>query len=357
LDREREAAAHELRSAVRSACVDLGGVVTVRGADGHAAEGWDKRAWDVIARQIGVAALGLPEKVGGAGGLPELAVVAEELGAALLPVPFLSSALAGQVLSACGDAALPVLQEMADGATAVVSGLLGPGRAGQPRGSVARDEAGRLRGTTEPLVDVVGARWLVLAAADEVCLVDLLQPGVTLEPVATLDLTRPAARVTLAGSTCTIVGEAAPMRTGPVLDAATVVLAAEQLGGAQRCLDTTVGYVSARRQFGRPVGSFQAVKHALADVLVLVEMSRSAVVRAVEAHDDAAALTEAALVARIWCSDAYRTASAEAIQLHGGIGFTWEHDAHLYFRRARADAVMFGGPSDAREALAALLGW
>jgi alkylation response protein AidB-like acyl-CoA dehydrogenase len=141
------------------------------------------------------------------------------------------------------------------------------------------------------------------------------------------------------------------------LDVALVVLAAEQVGGAAACLDMAAEYAKIRHQFSRPIGSFQAIKHKLAELLVLVEMGRSAVDRALLAEHDLARLAEAAAVAKVWCSDAYTTVTTETVHIHGGIGFTWEHDAHLYFRRARADEALLGDATVHRERLATLLGW
>jgi alkylation response protein AidB-like acyl-CoA dehydrogenase len=323
----------DLRSAVREVCVDLGGAAAVRSLD-PAAPGWDAKAWSVLSEQVGIAALGLPERVDGMGGVPELAAVAEELGAHLTPVPFLvSTVMASQVLVRCTGVD-EVLAALAAGRETATYATIGPD------------------GIAQAVPGGVGATWLVAPAGDAVTLVDLRQPAVRVEAVESLDLSRPAARITLGDADVVrLVGE------GSALPVIRVALAAEQLGGAQECLDRTVAYVKERRQFGRAIGSFQAIKHTLADLLVQVELARSAVDRAVAAHEDPAEFAEAALVASIWCSDAYRLVSAEAVQLHGGIGFTWEHDAHLYFRRARADAVMLGTVAAARAELATLLGW
>lgn len=323
-----------LRAAVRDVCVDLGGTAAVRTLDAGAA--WSEKAWSVLGAQVGIAALGLPEPAGGVGGVPEIAAVAEELGAHLLPVPFLTSTvMAGQILRHCADVD-PVLAALA---------------AGRETAAVA----GPTSGPTPVVPDAAGARWLI-TGADHRALVDLHQGGVTVEPVESLDLSRPTARVRWDArhAVALDLDDAAVAAARAV---ARVGVAAEQLGGAQACLDRTVAYVKERRQFGRAVGSFQAVKHTLADMLVQVEMARSAVDRAVAVCEQPGAFAEAALVAQIWCSDAYRFVSGEAVQLHGGIGFTWEHDAHLYFRRARADAVLLGPVAGAREELATLLRW
>lgn len=350
----------DLRAAVRSAAADLGGPDLCRGLD-PTGPGWDANAWSVLAEQIGVAALGLPESSGGIGGLAELAVVAVELGAALLPVPFLSTVIAGQVLLNTSGAD-DVLADITDGYPAAFAGL---NRQGwwSPDDLVftAADSDGgwSLTGQAAAVVGLAGSRWIVAVAdtsdGPEIFVLEPDAAGVEITALETLDLSRaqaslsltdvPARRLTTGGN--------ASAAISPALDIACIVLAAEQLGGAQASLDNTVRYVKERRQFGREIGSFQAVKHTLADLLVLVESSRSAVTRAVEATD----LTEASAVAQAWCSDAYRTVSAEAVQLHGGIGFTWEHNCHLYFRRARADAQLFGGSSLHRERLATALAW
>ncbi len=345
IDADRAELIADLRAAVRDVCADLGGTAVVRGlAPGVA---WDAKAWSVLSEQVGIAALGLPEKAGGVGGVPEIAAVAEELGAHLLPVPFLTSTvMAGQVLAGCGAAAEPVLEVIATGRETAVfaDAVFGEAAAG----------------VAPAVPDGAGARWLVARTGATVALIDLRQDGVAIEPVESLDLSRPSARIRI-GDVATTHLEPQPQEMSSAMVVVRVAVAAEQLGGAQACLDRTVAYVKERRQFGRAVGSFQAVKHALADMLVQVEMARSAVGRAVEAHAnpdaDPVVLAEAALVAQIWCSDAYRFVSAEAVQLHGGIGFTWEHDAHLYFRRARADAALLGAVAAAREELATLLAW
>ncbi len=329
----------DLRGAVRDVCTDLGGPAAVRTLEPGRA--WSEKAWSVLSTQVGIGALGLPESVDGIGGLAEIAAVAEELGAALLPVPFLTSTvMAGQVISRCD---VPeVLAEVAAGsATAVLASVVD--------------------GVAAAVPDGAGARWLVASEGDALGLVDLAADGVVVEPLSSLDLSRPTARISFPAAARTVLDVDAAAVLAEASAVGRVAVAAESLGGAQRCLDTTVSYVKERRQFGRVIGSFQAVKHTLADLLVQVEMARSAVDRAVEvattSPDDLDALVEASLVAQIWCSDAYRLVSAEAVQLHGGIGFTWEHDAHLYFRRARANATLLGPVTAARESLAAHLAW
>jgi alkylation response protein AidB-like acyl-CoA dehydrogenase len=353
-----------LRGTVRDACTDAGGPAAVRRLPVEG-PGFDVRAWDVLARQVGLAGLGLPERAGGLGGLPEMVVVCEELGRALLPVPFLSSTvLAGQVLAGTGPAGDEALLRVAAGEVAA-AGVTGDRGTWDPAAVplTAHAGTGTVDGVVPFVLDGAGATLFVVAATTtegvDLFLVDAEGPGVHAVAMPTLDLSRSAAVVSFADAPATrlTTGGTAGAVVPPALDVAGVALAAEQLGGAQACLDLAVGHVKDRWQFGRPIGSFQAVKHACADLLVLVETCRSAVVRAVEADGDPDALAEAASVAQAWCSEAYRTVTAESLQLQGGIGFTWEHDAHLYFRRARADAVLLGGAAHHRERLARLLGW
>jgi alkylation response protein AidB-like acyl-CoA dehydrogenase len=175
----------------------------------------------------------------------------------------------------------------------------------------------------------------------------------------TLDPTRGQAEVSFDAASATALTSAGGGAdvVGAALDVVLVVLAAEQVGGAGASLDMAVDYAKMRQQFSRPIGSFQAIKHKLADLLLQVEMGRSSVDRALLAEHDPQRLAEAGAVAKIWCSDAFVQAAAENVHINGGTGFTWEHDAHLFFRRSRADEVLFGDASVHRERLATLLGW
>jgi alkylation response protein AidB-like acyl-CoA dehydrogenase len=187
-------------------------------------------------------------------------------------------------------------------------------------------------------------------------------PGVTIRPHVMLDLTRPMSHITFRDVAVTRqqqLGDGG--RIGPALlrglDRARIALAAEALGGAERVLEMTTEYVKQRVQFGRAVGSFQAVKHRLADMMVQVEAAKSAVWYAACVADEGGdELAEAAAIAKSYCCDAFYQCAANAIQLHGGIGFTWEHDAHLYFKRARATATLLGSPAWHRERLLRALG-
>ncbi|MCX5254372.1 acyl-CoA/acyl-ACP dehydrogenase [Streptomyces canus] len=360
-----EAELEDLRATVRSVCADAGGIAAVRRLDEHA-PGIDAGLWDTLGRQVGLAALGLPETVGGIGGLAEIAVVCEELGRTTAAVPLLSSTvLAGQVLAGCGTAEAP-LAAVAEGtvhalAVAAHDGVWRPDAV--PVGVTWQGGTPTLDGIAPFVLDGADAEALVVAAAGpdgvDLFLADPHGPGVTVRRVPTLDLSRGQAVVTFTAAPAralTAGGEGTEVVTR-ALDVAFVALAAEQLGGAQAALDMTVAHVRDRTQFGRAIGSFQAIKHTCADMLLQVESARSAVVRAVRAAGSPEALAEAAAVAQSWCGEAFTFVAAECVQLHGGMGFTWEHDAHLYFRRAQSDAVLLGGAAHHRERLAGLLSW
>lgn len=360
-DAERD----DLRETVRSVCADAGGTAAVRQLPEHS-PGIDAALWDTLGRQVGLAALGLPEPAGGIGGLAEIAVVCEELGRTLAPVPLLSSTvLAGQVLAGCGTAE-KALAELAEGtvhalAVAAPDGTWRPGAV--PVAVSWQGGAPVLDGTAPFVLDGADARALVVAAAGadgvDLFLVDPGGPGVAVRRVSTLDLSRGQAVVTFSGARAralTAGGEGAQV-VSRALDVALVALAAEQLGGAQAALDMTVAHVRDRTQFGRAIGGFQAVKHTCADMLLQVEGARSAVTRAVRVAHAPEALAEAAAVAQAWACEAFVSVAAECVHLHGGMGFTWEHDAHLYFRRAQSDAVLLGGAAHHRERLAGLLNW
>jgi alkylation response protein AidB-like acyl-CoA dehydrogenase len=327
-------------------------------------EGYDPKVWAQMAEQLGLQGLAIPEEYGGAGfGMRELAVVMEEMGRALVCAPFLSSVvLAGYALLHSGDedAARRLLPGIADGSALAALAWMEDERWDVRHVEMAARPAGDgwvldgvktyvLDGHVADLVLVVARRegrpalFAVRGGAD----------GLTRVPLPTLDQTRKMARLEFDGVRARPVGAYDPR----VLDTAAVALAAEQLGGAQRTLEMTVEYVKVRRQFGRPIGGFQAVKHRCADMFVLVESARSAVLHAADTADgDPEGLPAAAALAKAYCSEAFFHVAAEAVQLHGGIGFTWEHDAHLYFKRAKASQELLGSPAAHRARLARLAG-
>lgn len=353
----------ELRETVRevvSAADYPAAARSVEGADGH-----DVALWRTLGSQIGLAGVGLPEDLGGLGGISEVLVVAEELGASLAAVPYLASTvLSGQVLAAAGAAAGPWVERIATGEVIAPAILNEQGVVADEGGPCTFTHASGTLSGVAPFVahGVHAAGWVVAARSDRgpvVVVVEAGAPGVTPTAMRTLDFTWPMAQVEFADAPATAVAEGDAARRALWHGEAVGVLAvaADQLGGAQRAFDLTLEYIKLRRQFNREIGSFQAIKHRMADALSLVEMSRSAIERIAWASPEERAQTMAtdASIAKVWCSSAYTDVVAEMIQLHGGVGFTWEHDAHLYFRRARFDAAYLGDAQVHRARLAE--GW
>ncbi|MGP4005954.1 acyl-CoA dehydrogenase family protein [Streptomyces sp. 4N124] len=326
--------------------------------------GHDRVLWDRLAGEIGVHGLAVPEEYGGAGcAFTELAVALEETGRALCPAPLLSTVvLAGQTLLGSGDprACARWLPPLASGAlTATVAGFLHPADLTAERGP----DGWVLRGAADFVPDAESADLLLVRARtpDGERLFGCEPDDATCArtPRRVLDPTRRQARVRFRGAPAEPVGEPgqAPGIADAVVDAGRVALAAEHVGGSAHALDAVLSYVSQRTQFGRVIGSFQAVKHRLADLLVEIEGARSASAYASACVSSRTAeVPVAASAAAVACTGAYRLATAEYVQFHGGIGFTWEHPAHLYLRRARADEALFGTADDHRLRLAGLLG-
>jgi alkylation response protein AidB-like acyl-CoA dehydrogenase len=342
----------------------------------------DPTVWTQLATQLGLTGLSIPEEFGGAGfGMVELAIVFEEMGQVLLSSPYFATvALATPALLLSDDegAKSAWLPRIAAGElTATLA--VGEGNSSwavSPR-TRATDSAGEwsLSGAKTFVID--GATTdliLVLAATDGgigLFAVAGDAAGLTRTSLPTFDLTRRMAEVSFTDTPARRVGGDAGGLAARVHDLALVALAAEQVGGAQRCLDMAVDYAKLRVQFGRPIGSFQAVKHKAADILTAVETARSTMVYAAAAADAATAaaasggepgdgadleLAIAAALAKTVCSESFDFAARQNIQIHGGIGFTWEHDAHLYLKRARADALLFDAPVYHRARLGELAG-
>jgi alkylation response protein AidB-like acyl-CoA dehydrogenase len=353
----------ELRAGVRDFLAAKSGERQVRAAL-DAERGYDEDLWRQMADQLGLAGLALPEEYGGDGfGFTELQVVLEELGRALTPSPFLASVVlaAGAVLAA-GDevAAQAYLPGIASGKTTAAlavaesAGLWSFDQlATTARPADDGSDRWLLAGTKQFVLHGATADLLVVAAHTEqgpsFFAVQAGAPGLSRTALRTLDLTRPMAAIQFSETPATLIG--APGAAAPALDAvldlAMTALAAEQAGAARACLEASAAYARERHQFGRPIGSFQAVKHKCADMLVKVELAQAAATEAARAaagDADAAPLPHAAAVAHAVCSESLMFVAAENIQVHGGIGFTWEHQAHLYFRRAKASQLMFGGP-------------
>jgi alkylation response protein AidB-like acyl-CoA dehydrogenase len=347
----------ELRGAVRAVLEDKAAWRDVL-ARTETPQTYDDKLWRTLAADVGVAGLLIPESLGGAGAsYREAAVVAEEIGRAVAPVPFLGSAvMATTALRAAGDTT--ILPELASGAvTAALAVPFAAGTRTRPVPTVRLDapEPGdgpgdyRLTGVMTGLADALPADLLVVPA-DSVpyglYAVRVSSRGVGKRPVTSLDMTRQLCEIRLDQAPARQVasGKQAEDAVAAALLAGAGLLACEQFGLAERCLDTTVAYVKERRQFARPVGSFQAIKHRLADLWVSVTQCRAAARYAADwlAAGFGPETTLAVALAKATCSDTALKAAQEMIQLHGGIGFTWEHPAHLYLKRAKADSLALG---------------
>jgi alkylation response protein AidB-like acyl-CoA dehydrogenase len=330
----------------------------------------DPAIWSGLG-DLGVLDLAIPERHGGAGfGHQELAHVFEECGRALLPAPLLATfGLAVPLLLASGDedAMAAHLPGIARGCTVATVAWLAPGAGWDSAGTslAARETpAGwRLSGSASTVLDGMTADVVLAVAgtgdASVVVAVDTADPAVTRTPTPTLDQTRPLARLDFDDVACTRVGRPgeAEALLSAALDVANVLLAAEMVGGAQACLDMSVEYAKVREQFGRPIGTFQAVKHKCAEVLVELEGARAAASYAAwAAAENPAELPVVAVLAKASAAEAYFRAAAENVQIHGGIGFTWEHDAHLYFKRAKSALMLFGDVGAYRRMLADRIG-
>ncbi len=375
-----------LAESLSSLLADRGGLDKVL-ARTESAETYDDGLWHAVAVELGCAGLLIPERDGGAGAsYREACSAAEALGSAVAPVPFLGSAVvataallsiaAGTSASAGtpftpARAATDLLGRMADGSmtVALAASFATPPGAGFPvsvrvagrRPGDAETGVARLRGTASGVADALPAGVLLVPAdgvPNALYLVDMSASGVAKAPVVSLDMTRQLCDLSFDDAPGTLVasGPAAAQAVDAALTAGAAVLAAEQVGLAQRCLDMTLGYVKERRQFARPVGSFQALKHRLADVWVAVTQARAASRYAAAclatSHPDAKV---AVAMAKAYCSETAVHAAQECVQLHGGIGFTWEHPAHLYLKRAKADSIAFGTPDAHRAALASMV--
>lgn len=322
--------------------------------------GYDRKLWSVLCGQVGVAGLAIPERFGGLGtGLVELQLVAEEIGKRLAQVPLLgSTTLATQALltSDNDDACLRLLPGLADGSSlATLAWVTATGHWSPEVAAFTAQGAGdtaTLEGTAHYVLDGdVADVLLAVAHVDDglaLFAMDAGQEGVVAEHTPAMDPTRRLATVTLHGARAERVS-GTDYRAGlaAARDAACTVLSAEQVGAAEQALASTVEYTKNRVQFGRAIGSFQALKHRMADMHVLVEAARSASYYAGETIDERSEHAgQAALAAKVYCSDAFSQVASEMIQLHGGIAITWEHEAHLYFKRAHSTAQLFGQPHE-----------
>ena len=334
-------------------------------------EGYDPAVWSQMADQLGLQSLTIPEEFGGSGfTYVELLVVLEEMGAALLCAPFFSSvALGANALLTSGDdeAKKSYLPGIASGETIATLAITEENGkwdfSGIELAATQKDGGWVLNGAKMFVIDGHVANLIIVAArtAAGVTLfaVDGDASGLTRTPLPTMDQTRKQARLEFSGTPAALIGVDGGAEAGlsKTLDLAAVALAAEQVGGAQHVLDASVEYAKTRIQFGRPIGSFQAIKHKCADMLLEVESAKSAAYYAAwAAAEDSDELPVVASLAKSYCSEAYFHSAAENIQIHGGIGFTWEHPAHLYFKRAKSSELLLGDPSYHRELLAQRIG-
>ena len=315
--------------------------------------------WEALATQLGLAGLLIPESLGGAGASArEAAVVLEELGGAVAPVPFLTSAvIATSTLVSAGDEEL--LGQLAGGdATAVLAVPL----TSTPGGWTSVTSVGAtVTGQVTSVADGHWADWFIVPTStesDEPALIAVPAGGATIAPVVSLDMSRPLSDLTFEGVEGRILcsGEAARSAVAEALQLGAGLLVSEQYGVARWCVETTVAYAKERYQFGRAIGSYQAVKHRLADLFLQVEslraIARLAADSLAQRSDDTAVVVA---LGQAYASDTAVHAAEEAVQLHGGIGMTWEHPAHLYLKLAKADQLAFGTSDHHRLVLADLV--
>jgi alkylation response protein AidB-like acyl-CoA dehydrogenase len=304
--------------------------------------------WQGFTQELGFGGIALPEIHGGAGlGMVELAILAKAAGAHVAALPMLGSSMAAQAIAAGGSDA-----QQAAHLPGLIAGtvIAAPGSS-----ETATVTAGRISGSFDFIPHGGIADLFVLLAQGKVWLVRADAPGLTITAQTTMDQTRPYARLVLDSSPGDAIDAPAAMLRAS--QTGWLVAAAEALGGAQSCLDRTIDYANQRIQFGRPIGSFQAYKHRLADMMIEIEQARSAVWWAACALDEGDETLEIALhSAKSFATDTYAMCAGNMIQLHGGIGFTWDHDAHLFFKRARALQSMLGSNSWHREKVAQLIG-
>lgn len=344
-----------LRSVVRGLLADHCDATAVLTRT-ESAEPHDRELWKALTDGMGLAGLLVPEDLGGQGATHrEAAVVLEELGRAVAPVPYLTSAvIATETLLACdSDAARELLGALASGRKI---GVLTVPLTTAPGGVLpdVRAEGGGLHGSVTGVADAGAADVLIVPTGAGLFAVDAEDTGVTVTPRISLDLTRPLATVTFEGARARVVGPEADPAVRRGLRAGAGLLTSEQLGLADWCLTETVRHTKERHQFNRPVGSFQALKHRLAQLWLEVVNLRAA---ARNAADTLAAGSEdadvAAALAQAYASPATVHIAEEALQMHGGIGMTWEHPVHLYLKRAKADSIALGTVGRHREELAA----
>ncbi|GAY19465.1 acyl-CoA dehydrogenase family protein [Mycobacterium sp. shizuoka-1] len=338
----------------------LSRVRDIAGANGH-----DDELWQRVCRDMELPGLPVPTEYGGVGGtLVESAIVFEEFGRALTPVPLASHGFAVAAVLSMGtkEQRRRLLPSLLNGDRVAAFAATGPA-AGDPSSATVTvtSDQGRtlLDGVCGPVLHGHVAELVIVAAraGDTMGLyvVDADAPGVSVERLPSFDITRPVARITLRQTPAEPL-DGAPDQFERVLDTARVLLAAEMLGGAEACLTLSVDYSCSRRQFDRAIGMFQAVKHMCAEMAIEIDATRVAVMFAAMSAGDPGELAVAAPLVKAQAADTFTLCAGIATQVHGGIAFTWEHDLHLYFRRAKTTAALFGSSTEHRALLADRVG-
>jgi alkylation response protein AidB-like acyl-CoA dehydrogenase len=331
-------------------------------------EGYDEAVWKQMAQELGLQGIAIPEEYGGQGfGFVELGIVMEEFGRALLCAPFFATVVAGNAIKNAGtnEQRKELLPEICAGERIATLAYAEPNGSWDAEGvqaTATKDGAHyRLDGVKTYVIDGSIANTILVAARSDagvgVFIIDADQDGVTRTPLRTMDWTRKQSKIELSGARATLLGNE-PNSSALLersLRQAWILLAAESAGGAEKCLDMAVEYAKNRVQFGRPIGQFQAIKHKCADMLLDVESAKTAAYYGMWAAEDDE-LPVVSSLAKAYATEAFFRVASENIQVHGGIGFTWEHDAHLYYKRAKSSELLFGDPTYHRERIADLLG-
>jgi alkylation response protein AidB-like acyl-CoA dehydrogenase len=318
---------------------------------------YDAALWTKLTEQ-GFTGIITPEEFGGMGlGKVELVLLMEEAGYALLPGPLFSTvALAGAVIDVCAapEQKKNYLSRIAGGQARSTVALVEAAGSWDPAGLQVRETGNKLTGTKLFVTDAAVADFIVVVTRENVFAVDAKASGLSISPMKGMDLARKVYSVEFKNTPAQLLGSTKNL--GRALDVATAALCAEMIGGMQRTLELTVAYAKTRKQFGKPIGIFQAVQHLCADMYLETESSRSAAYYAAWALEENAPDAAASVsVAKMYASDASRTVGNRGIQVHGGMGFTWENDLHLYYRRAKASETMLGDPTFHRERIARLV--
>jgi alkylation response protein AidB-like acyl-CoA dehydrogenase len=325
-------------------------------------EPYDANVWKQMTAQLGLAGLTIPEEYGGVGaGVSALSVALTELGAGLVASPLLASVLAAEVLLRLSDhtAKTELLPRIAAGE--VIATLALASRAGGHVTASGAGDGATLTGSISPVLNGAEASVLLVPADSDggtvIYLVDGGAPGLTRTRLTAVDHSRSLARVQFSGTPGRALAGDASAAMAAAGDLANLALASESAGAMRACLDMTSAYARIRVAFGQPIGAFQAVKHKLADMAKSWELGQAALRDAARAGDaEPGRFSVAASVARVLLASAYADAAVDTVQLHGGIGFTWEHDAHLYYKNGLSNKVLLGGPGDQLDRLADSLG-